>query len=294
MNEQNQTVEQAPAEVATTQTTAPAPIAKAAPAIPDVLVKAGLADCFTQPRKAFMAAGGTPEQFAREVNFAMSALLNNSYLVDCAKKAPEHLVEAIKATALTGLTLNPELRLGYLVPYKGKIKFQSSYMGKIDILIRTGLVRDIYAELVYSNDKFIYRKGANATLEHYPDPFNPDRGEIIGGYYYATLTNGMVKYDVMPVARINEIKARSESVKSGKQSPWDTDYAEMARKTIISWAYKFLPKTGISEDALRVLEAANKYDNEEFADYVELTKKNEAQKHSFANDGEYTTAQVVE
>ncbi|MEB3372708.1 recombinase RecT [Bacteroides sp. CR5/BHMF/2] len=111
----------------------------APPAFPQQL--SGLEKCFISPKKAFLAAGGTEQQFAREVNFAMQAMLNNTYLIDCAKAYPDHLIEAIKNVSLTGLSLNPELKLGYLVPYKGKVKFQASYMGKVDILIRTGVVK---------------------------------------------------------------------------------------------------------------------------------------------------------
>ena len=138
--------------VSPTPSTPQPPVPSAPPAFP-VQLK-GLESCFISPKKAFIAAGGTEQQFAREVNFAMQAMLNNPYLIDCARQYPDHLVEAIKNVSLTGLTLNPELRLGYLVPYKGKVKFQASYMGKVDILIRTGVVKDIYSDLVYANDEF--------------------------------------------------------------------------------------------------------------------------------------------
>ena len=133
-----------------------------APAIPVALQ--GLAPYLTKPKQAFMAAGGTEQQFAREINFAMQAMLNNQYLLQCAKSDPEYLVEAVKNVGLTGLSLNPELRLGYLVPFKGKIKFMASYMGKVDILIRTGVVKSIYAELVYEKDQFVYRSLAATCI----------------------------------------------------------------------------------------------------------------------------------
>lgn len=260
------------------------------PAIPETIIKAGLTPYLTQPKQAFVAAGGTEQQFAREVNFAMQAMMNNTYLIQCAQSDPQHLVEAIKNVGLTGLSLNPELKLGYLVPYKGKIKFQSSYMGKIDILIRAGVVKDIYAELVYEKDQFIYRKGVNGTLEHTPNVFAKDRGSIVGGYYYAVLTNGQVKYDTMPADRIQEIKNRSESVKSGKSSPWMTDEIEMMRKTIINWAFKFLPKSGISESMLKVIEAEADYEREEFEDW---RKEQEVKKDTFKADEKFTPFEEV-
>lgn len=243
----------------------------APPALPQQL--SGLEKCFISPKKAFLAAGGTEQQFAREVNFAMQAMLNNSYLIDCAKAYPDHLIEAIKNVSLTGLSLNPELKLGYLVPYKGKVKFQASYMGKVDILIRTGVVKDIYADLVYTNDKFSMTKGTGGKLIHEPDVFG-ERGDLMGGYYYAVLTSGIEKYDAMPKSRIDEIKSRSESVKKGKQSPWDTDFEEMARKTVVNWAFKFLPKTSISDSMLKVLEVESQLDDEMFEDW----RKSQGQK----------------
>lgn len=279
-----------PASATTQATTAVAPAKKpSTPAIPAALQD--LAPYLTRPKQAFCAAGGTEQQFAREVNFAMQAMMNNSYLVTCAKSDPDHLVEAIKNVGLTGLSLNPELRLGYLVPFKGKIKFMSSYMGKVDILIRTGVVKSIQAELVYEKDQFVYRKGVNATLEHTPDIFSKDRGELKGGYYIAVLANGQVQYDVMPESRIQEIKGRSEAVKSGKTSPWDTDFEEMAKKTIINWAFKSLPKTGISDDMLKTLEAEADYEREDFQEW----KKSQEQTYAdaFKDDKKFTDFEEV-
>lgn len=137
----------------TAQTQAPAPVAPPAPpAIPQILVDAGLQACFSAPRKAFIAAGGTDEEFAREVNFAISLMMKNDYLITCAKSNPDYLIEAIKAVGLTKLSLNPELKLAYLVPRKGKIYFSSSYMGKREILMRAGIVQWVEANLVYEGD----------------------------------------------------------------------------------------------------------------------------------------------
>ena len=272
-------------------TTAPVETKKPAPAIPAAIAKAGLTQYLTMPKQAFVAAGGTEQQFAREVNFAMQAMMNNTYLIQCAQSDPQHLVEAIKNVGLTGLSLNPELRLGYLVPFKGKIKFMSSYMGKVDILLRTGVVKAIQAELVYENDEFKYEKGLKPVLKHKPDVFAEDRGKLKGGYYIAILANGEKIFDVMPEKRIQEIKSRSEAVKSGKTSPWDTDFEEMARKSVINWAFKSLPKTGISDDMLKTLEAEMEYEREDF----EAWKKHQEQQQAdaFTQDGKFTPYEEV-
>lgn len=257
--------------------------------LPKKLQDAGFAQVLIFPKKAFIAAGGTEQQFNREVNFAVQLLMDSDYLFKCAQQYPEHFVEAMKNVALTGLTLNPELRLGYLVPYKGKVKFQSSYMGKVDILTRSGVVRMIEANLVYDKDNFKVVKGLNPELIHEPDYFNTTRGAIKGGYWLAVLPNGQKRFDVMSLSRIDEIKARSEAVKSCKGSPWDTDFEEMAKKTIINWAFKSLPKSGLSEDMVKVLEIEGQYEREEFDDW----KKNQTKPDRFEEEY-YEEAQVVQ
>ena len=136
------------------------------------------------PMKAAIAAGMKQEDFAREASYAMQMLNENAYLAQCAMNNRVQLVEAIKTIALTNLTLNPELKFGYLVPRKGKIYFQSSYMGKREIILRAGIVVDLWVKLVYEKDMFYIEEGTDPKLEHKPQPFG-DRGEVIGGYWVA-------------------------------------------------------------------------------------------------------------
>lgn len=218
----------------------------------------------TFPKKQFIASGGSEEDFVREAGFALQTINNNSYLAKCDRQS---IVNAIANVAMTGLSLNPELRLGYLVPRKGKVYFQSSYMGKIDLLIRSGMVKDIFAKLVYENDQFeVEGDIVDGRPVHKANHFG-DRGKIVGGYYVAKLTNGEIKWDTMPVKKILETKKRSEAVKAGKGSPWDTDEEEMMRKTIINWAYKFIPKSNISNSVLQSLEVDSEVDREIYEDW---------------------------
>jgi len=252
------------------------------PALPKKLIDAGFAQILTMPKKAFIASGGTEQQFAREVNFSIQLLMGNDYLFGCAKAYPDHFIEAIKNIALTGLTLNPELRLAYLVPYKGKVKFQSSYMGKVDILLRGGVVKWIEASLVYEKDSFEVIKGTTDEIVHKPSYFVSDRGALLGGYWIAILPNGQKCFDVMPKSRMDAIKERSEAVKAGSSSPWGTDEVEMQRKTILNWAFKSLPKSGLSADMIKVLEIEGQFEREEFEEWKSAT---ESKQDKFDEDG---------
>ncbi len=244
-------------------------------------------DCLIAPKNAFIAAGGTEEEFNREVNFAAQILEKNDYLLSVAIQNPDSLITAIKNVGLTKLSLNPELKLGYLVPRKNKgvnaVYFTSSYMGKREILMRSGCVRSFEANLVYDGETFEMRKGTTSYLVHDPDPWGDhDKKHIKGGYWIAKLNNGETMFDTVSIQRILEVMNRSEAVKAGKSSPWDTDFNEMARKTILNAGFGQLPKTDISEAVLKVMEADNTYDNEEFEAWKRSVEENN---ETFTKDG---------
>jgi recombination protein RecT len=222
-----------------------------------------LQNCFTAPYKTFVQNGKTIQDLQRECNFAAQAMLANPYLITCAQQYPDDFVNALKNVVLTGMTLNPTLNLAYLVPYKGRVKMQSSYMGKKSFAINTGLVLDIEAYLVYAGDFFEIEQGTNAHVTHKPNPWGKkDEKNILGGYYFIKYPNGTTQFDTMTIDEINSIKKRSPSVGKDKSSPWDTDYTEMCKKTLINRAYKQIPKMGMSEKARKALEILNSVDNQ--------------------------------
>lgn len=229
-------------------------------------------------KKGFLAAGGSETRFHKEAGFAMQAIQNNPFL---AKMDKQSILNAVVNVALTGLTLNPELKLGYLIPRKGKLYFMASYMGKKEIVMRSGMVKDVWVELVYEKDEFDVVGGGDRKLVHKPKHFG-DRGKIVGGYWQAIYQNGEKPFGVMDVERIMEIKKRSEAVKAGKGSPWDTDEVEMMKKTILNWGFKSLPKTGISDDVLKAMEAEAVYEKEDLEDWKKA--QDHEKKHSFDDD----------
>ena len=247
----------------------------------------------TQPKKQFIASGGTDEQFVKEAGFALQMIRNNDFL---AKMDRQSIIDSIVNVALTGLTLNPELKLGYLIPRKGKCYFQSSYMGKREILFRAGMVKNIWVNLVHEKDGFEFLEGSERKITHNTDFFGKDRGEVIGGYWVGILQTGEKMMGTMSRQRIEQIKARSEAVKAGKGSPWDTDPEEMMKKTIINAAFKELPKTGISDNVLKAMEADSQVDQLDMKDW--LKAQEQGQEHDLDNDtpanNEIQEAQIIE
>lgn len=177
--------------------------------------------------------------FQKEAAFAYQLFQNNNYL---AGMNPDSIRNAIVNVSLTGVTLNPVMKMAYLVPRKGKCVLDISYIGLIKILTDTGSVKNIEAKIVYANEPFEIQQGTSPYIKH-GISMSPDKGPIIGVYSIATLNDGSTSVEWMYKQDIDAIAQRSESVKSGKNSPWISDFSEMARKTVVKRHYKYLPKS---------------------------------------------------
>jgi len=181
----------------------------------------------------------------RLLRVAMTAIRTNPKLMECTQ---ESLLAAIMGCAQLGLEPEPFLGQAYLVPYKRNIKIGNQwrsqmeaqlipgYRGYIALARRSGDVQSVTAQVVYENDHFRLQYGLNENLEHVPA--EGDRGEIKGAYCVFRYKDGSHSFDYMTKADIDKIRGRSKAKDSG---PWVTDYAEMAKKTVIRRHVKLAP-----------------------------------------------------
>ena len=185
--------------------------------------------------------------FEQECLFAKQLLENNSYLMTIASGNPVSLKNAILNISSIGLSLNPVLKYAYLVPRKGKICLDPSYIGLTHLAVETGSIRFVQAHLVYENDSFAF-EGVGKIPTHKFDPFSEDRGRIKGVYCVAKTSDGDHLVSMMSKKEVDDIRDRSEGWKAyqkdkSKLCPWVTDYSEMTKKTIIKQASKLWPKS---------------------------------------------------
>jgi recombination protein RecT len=124
-------------------------------------------------------------------------------------------------------------------------------MGLLDLAIASGSIMWGQAEMVYSNDRF-HLNGFDKAPEHGRDPFDANRGDLVGVYVVVKTHSSDYLTTTMTLAEVEAIKARSESGKIGK-GPWKTDFNEMAKKTVIKRAYKLWPKTDRLDAAIHHL-----------------------------------------
>ena len=155
------------------------------------------------------------------------------------------ILQAIYNTALTGLTLNPVLKLAYLVPRAGECCLEPSYQGLIKLITDTGSATTVYSYPVYKGDHFKISLGTSIDIEHEPK-FESE--EIEKFYAVGILHDGTRQVEVMTLAQVNEIRATSESYKSFKKGKgygciWESHFSEMGRKTVLRRMVKQLPKT---------------------------------------------------
>lgn len=189
--------------------------------------------------------------FAAESQFAIQALQGNSFLASTARNNMTSLQNAIINVAAIGISLNPANKHAYLVPRDKKVCLDISYMGLIHLAMSTGSIKWAQCKLVHEGDTY-ESNGLDHAPTHKYNPFG-SRGNVIGGYCTVKTADGDYLTEEMSRADIDAIMQRSQGYKSGKQTPWKTDYNEMARKTIVKRASKYWPKVDRLDQAIHNL-----------------------------------------
>lgn len=187
-------------------------------------------------------------KWSKESQFAIQALGSNEYLTKIATQNPISLQNAIVNIAAIGITLNPASKLAYLVPRKGGVCLDISYMGLIHLAQETGSIEFCQAVIVCKNDTY-KRHGIDSAPQHDYEPFG-DRGEPVGVYCTVKLPSGNYLTGEMSKADVEAIRNRSEGWKAGKNTPWKTDALEMWKKTVVKRESKYWPKVDRLDKAI--------------------------------------------
>lgn len=190
--------------------------------------------------------------FEREAGFALQLLSASDFSIKIAMANRQSVINAVTNIAAIGISLNPAKKQAYLVPRDGKICLDISYMGLMDLAMATGSVRWAQAAIVHECDRFTLN-GFDKPPSHNFNPFDKERGEIVGVYVVVKTADGEYLTHTMTIADVYAIRDRSTAWKSGKSCPWRTDASEMVKKTCVKQAYKYWPKTDRLETAIHHL-----------------------------------------
>ncbi|MBW5468486.1 recombination protein RecT [Brevibacillus formosus] len=212
-------------------------------------------DLIESRKDQFAQAAGNNMDVNKFLRIATFSIRTNPKLMNCS--APS-LLSALMQSAQLGL--EPGV-LGhcYLVPFwSEKLKsfeatFIISYKGMIELARRSGNIQSIAARIVYENDEFQFEYGLEERLIHKPCILG-ERGQMKLVYMVAHFVGGGHYIEVMTKTEIDAVMISSKSYDKKKKQPtgpWKDHYEEMAKKTVIRRAWKYLP---ISVDDARVVE----------------------------------------
>jgi recombination protein RecT len=238
-------------------------VAQRAPQQPATAPNAQLLQTLEPVREYFTRLAGE-EKFMKEASFFAQIIGANQMLQGT---TPESRMMAFQGLADSGLTLNPTMKLAYLVPRMGKCVLEPSYQGLAKLVTDTGSVKHIEVQCIWEGDEVeVDLASERKILRHVPYVMRGvEKGQVRGFYSVATLADGSKHVEFMSKADVDGIAERSESMKALKagkirSTPWTTDYVEMGRKTVLKRHWKHLPKS----DRFELLAKAIDLDNSDF------------------------------
>ncbi len=202
----------------------------------------------------------------RIARIALTAVRATPNLLQCDQMS---FVAALMQSAQLGVEPNTGLGQAYLIPYGNQVQFQLGYKGLIDLSIRSGQYKAIYAHEVYKEDEFSFAYGLHKDLVHVPSQ-NPE-GEPIGYYAVYHLKNGGYDFVYWTKERIEKhAKTFSQAFKSTK-SPWKTNYDAMAKKTVLKEVLKYAPKSIELQKVVEADETIKTEVSEDMSDVIDVT-----------------------
>lgn len=168
-------------------------------------------------------------------NFNKTRFVQNciAFLNEDAEKYKKFSKELILANLVRAsyLGLDYMSKECYLVPFKGKLTFMTSYTGSMKLAKRysTRPILDLYAKVIRDGDTFEESIVDGKPSVNFKPKFLND-GEIIGAFAVVIYKDGGTGYEVMSKADIENTRKHSNSPNS---PAWTSYYSEMAKKTVL-------------------------------------------------------------
>jgi recombination protein RecT len=205
----------------------------------------------------------------RVFEIVATLLAKNEKLRNC---TPQSIIGATLQCATLGLTPIPALAEAWLLPYREKVdngrkdskwinvcQFQIGYRGWISLFYRSGLVKSIEAQAVYSGDEFDFEYGTRKYIHHKRAKLGESRGELIGVYAIVRLMTGGINFVVMDLDEINDRRLRNPQYAGTYAKPknqmvgaWDTDFVAMALTKPLRELRRLTPSTQLLDSAAAV------------------------------------------
>ena len=186
------------------------------------------------------------------LRITMTSVQRNPLLLDC---DPRSICACVIQSAQLGLAPDNATGQAYLIPFWNNKKkayeaqLIPGYRGLEKLARNSGEISTIQARAVHANDVFDLEFGFDQKLRHVPNLEDP--GALRCVYAYAKFKDGGIQVDVMGIGDVEACRARSSGEQSAAKkrkegkwvapTPWETDYEEMAKKTVVRRLCKNLP-----------------------------------------------------
>lgn len=199
---------------------------------------------------------GSEKKAASFVSSVISVANGNYMLRNC---NPMTILGSAMVAATLDLPVVPTLGLAYIVPYKGQCQFQLGYKGLIELAERSGQFQNIIDEVVYEG-QLVKKNKFTGEYEFDEDAKTSDKP--IGYMARFDLVNGFSKTIYWTIEEVQaHAKRFSQAFRSGKGSPWQSDFDAMARKTVLKALFaKYAPKSVAIQQAIKFDQAVVKPD----------------------------------
>ncbi len=193
------------------------------------------------------------ETLVQEVRMCIAKSTGQNKGTSLAECSPESILGCMITCASMGVSLNPDKKLAYLIPYREGQKFVAqtniSYLGLRNIITRdTGI--KMRGECVYSKEPFeFYSNGFDQVYKHTPLP-ESERGDFMYAFSLAKLPDGEIMYERMTKEEVQKCRDASKGGAS-EYSPWTKWFESMALKSVTRRQCKLLPN--ISNETVELL-----------------------------------------
>lgn len=184
----------------------------------------------------------------RIIGAAVMAARSKPELLDCKE---DTVLRTVIQCCQYGLEPDTPLQQCHILSYKKEAKLVVGYRGLIALAYNTGLVAGITAIPVYTNEDFEYRVTAQGAVLNHTPMIEGYKGEFRAVYCMVKLVDPQadVIIQVMSLDQVNHVMMKSPSRESNK-SPWKQDFDQMAIKTVIKRALKYMPLSPERADRL--------------------------------------------
>ena len=176
---------------------------------------------------------GLPKHLSpdRMTSLVLGCLRKNPKLLDCTQVS---LFSSIAQASTLGLEMDGVLGQAYLVPYGNECTLIVGYKGLLSLMRRSGEVSTITLEVVHGGDQFEYQLGDDPYIRHVPsDDPGRESNPITHAYCVVTLKDGGKQRSVWGLSKLTAHMKKHSPSYSKSDSPWKTNFATMAKKTIV-------------------------------------------------------------